>query len=483
MVDDLQPVFTASLKFLRLTEMELLHQSCKLVESLFDVFRECRVSPNPETIGKLKQILEQARAAQASKKDADMQSRLNESQISLLTLKIKGLESGDESDDDDITFLGMSERKQEPEEVTFLGITQQKKEPKRTASVSLTRSDATMDQKPVPRPQAGPSSAKSGFLSKPALPAMPRAPGALKELDQPAQTKPRPIVTPGTRPTKPPPPPTQQIDQPVQGKPFPIVSPAIRPIKPSPSLQQDSVTPTTSRPSSHPSSRAASSSSESESEGERGIAALDKHQRSPVKVKVRRGIKLLDGPVKQNNVVQPRYTPQEQAQRQAMRLRPDVSGLYKMILQWDYDHTGSDPPDIDKLKPHLQTVPKTFKSPEHYFHTFEPLLRLECWSQLMKSKDESLQQVRCRINGKGFVDQYLEMQVSIQQTPEPGWFLSDTDIVLLRRASGGRSLLGKVQEMKRTKLITAVVRFHNSAILQKEAPSLEQDFLISRVFR
>jgi senataxin len=422
MMDNLQPMLIESLRLLRLTDMELLHQSCKLIEALFDSFRGCKIQPNPEAVEKLKQILEQARATQATKKNIDIQSRLNESQISLLTLKLKELEPEVEYDEDEITFLGITKS-----------------------------SNAAKTVEPTPAAPNLPTSCTKQLLAHPSGP-----------------TKSSPVLVP--RASKP-------------GMVGIQLPPRLQTVRESVSLPPKPQVVVHPKPNKAANTHPISSSSESESESEKGIAVLDKHQKSPVKIKERRGIKLLNGPVKQNNTIRSRLTLQEEAQRRAMRLRPDVSGLYKMILQWNYDHTGSDPPDIEKLRPHLQAVPRSFKSPEEYFHTFEPLLRIECWSQLMKSKDEPLEEVRCQINGKGFVDQFLEMQLSIQQLPDPGWFLADTDIVLFRRASGGQGHLAKVQEMKRARTITVVLRFHNSSVLQKEAFSLKEDYILSRVFR
>ncbi|KAI8826956.1 P-loop containing nucleoside triphosphate hydrolase protein [Fimicolochytrium jonesii] len=68
---------------------------------------------------------------------------------------------------------------------------------------------------------------------------------------------------------------------------------------------------------------------------------------------------------------------------QALR---QLSTLNKIVLQWNYDMEGEKPPDFPF---DLKNIPNTFQGGEQeYVSVFEPLLVLECWEQMQKSKYE-----------------------------------------------------------------------------------------------
>ncbi|KAG2151416.1 SEN1 N terminal-domain-containing protein [Suillus clintonianus] len=199
-----------------------------------------------------------------------------------------------------------------------------------------------------------------------------------------------------------------------------------------------------------------SSDSESESEAEGmhgGLVALGKFQRSP-KVKKpteRRQVKLLDIQNQAKNATMERLHRREDARRRALRLKPNTAGLHRTLLSWNYDHDGPDPPTVGQKTP-LIHVPDTFQDYQHYLRVFEPLLLLECWSQIVQSKEEAQGVYDCRITSKQFTDDFVDLDATISEPVQKDWRLGETDVVLLRHPEGKKSIMMKVQSFRTTPL-------------------------------
>ena len=198
-----------------------------------------------------------------------------------------------------------------------------------------------------------------------------------------------------------------------------------------------------------------SSSSDSESDadagGAKGLAALAKFQKSPKvhKPTERRQIRILDVTNRATNATMERLHRRDDARRRAMRLKPDISGLHRALLSWDYDHQGPDPP-AQGTKPKLFHVPDTFTDHRHYLSVFEPLLLLECWAQIVQSKEETQPSYDCKICSKQFTDDFVDLEATISEALQKDWRLSETDVVLLRHPSGKKSLLAKTLSYRTT---------------------------------
>ncbi|KAI5986161.1 SEN1 N terminal-domain-containing protein [Pisolithus albus] len=154
---------------------------------------------------------------------------------------------------------------------------------------------------------------------------------------------------------------------------------------------------------------------ESSSRPVRGLAALGKFQKSP---KI-----------------------QKPAERRQV--------LHRALLSWDYDHTGSEPPNRGE-EPRLLHVPDKFVDHRHYLNVFEPLLLLECWSQIVQSKEEATPIIACKIVSKQFTDDFVDLEASISEAVQKDWRLSEADVVLLRQPDGKKSYLSKTQSYRQT---------------------------------
>ncbi|KAJ6508793.1 SEN1 N terminal-domain-containing protein [Mycena sanguinolenta] len=198
--------------------------------------------------------------------------------------------------------------------------------------------------------------------------------------------------------------------------------------------------------SSHASEEESPSENEEESQSHGTFASLSKMQRTP-KIKQLaappRQIKIYDAPIT-SNPVQLRLERQAQEAKKYRRLKPDLSGLHKTILSWQYHHDGPYPPGPQL---NLTYVPADkFADYTHYRRIFEPLLLLECWAQLVQSKEEIGDSYRFRITSRQFIDDWVDLDLIFNGSVKKDWRLREFDLVLLRE--GALSVLGKVESYR-----------------------------------
>lgn len=395
MVIDLQEALPELARWLRLTDEELLHQSFALLQSLLECFRESQVAPSPAGIAKLMKHIGDARKKDPSRP----QTRLDSTRLSKLE---DALVAFDEDDDVQIISHFVPPSKQrEPDH----------KSANDTASKSLLAS-------------------------------------TLKQSKNSHKVTPKPPLRPPTK--------VQFTNQDQQKLDKQVPLPTFR-RKDKSSLPGTSHLPSSRSSSAGAKSDGASSSgpaessddSESEEESQAGLVALGKFQRSPkVKKPVeRRQVKLLDIPTKGRSAQNDRLAQRNDARRNALRLKPDITGLHKALLSWSYDHVGPLPPSLGDT-PQLLHVSDQFTDHDRYRKIFEPLLLLECWSQIVQSKDEKQETCDCKITSRQFIDNWLDFDVSISQPLPKDWYLAETDVVLLRHLDGKTGTLAKVQSYR-----------------------------------
>jgi senataxin len=115
------------------------------------------------------------------------------------------------------------------------------------------------------------------------------------------------------------------------------------------------------------------------------------------------------------------------------RLAPDLSSLHRSILGWDYYHQGDFPP---KSRPDIYSkVPSTFRTPNDYQSTFEPLLTLEAWQGFVKAREENqARPYEIRITSRASVDAFQEVGSTMTNDENKEVFVSEGDIILLSRS-------------------------------------------------
>jgi senataxin len=157
---------------------------------------------------------------------------------------------------------------------------------------------------------------------------------------------------------------------------------------------------------------------------------------------------MLELPALQDNSALRRLRERDDARRRGLRMKPDISSLHRTILSWAYDHSGPDPPSSTYSKVPPARVPDHFSNYRHFQSVFEPLLFLECWAQIHQSKEEPMDMFECKIGSRQFVDDFVDFDLAIIEPLKKGWWLSDTDIILLRQPGGKQSVMGKVLNFK-----------------------------------
>lgn len=116
------------------------------------------------------------------------------------------------------------------------------------------------------------------------------------------------------------------------------------------------------------------------------------------------------------------------------RLAPDLSALHRAILSWDYYHDGDYPP---KSNPSTYSkVLNTFRTPNDYQSTFEPLLTLEAWQGFVKAREENQNKAyEVRITSRASVDMFQEVGSTMTHEENRDIFISEGDIILLSRTN------------------------------------------------
>ena len=115
------------------------------------------------------------------------------------------------------------------------------------------------------------------------------------------------------------------------------------------------------------------------------------------------------------------------------RLAPDLVSLHKIILAWDFFHSGDFPPGSERQDYSLVT--NVFRQPQDYQKTFEPLLILEAWQGFLKSKEEgNYRPFQISIANRCTVDAFVEVSTAIPAADAKTFPLSEADIVLMSKA-------------------------------------------------
>ncbi|KZV98838.1 hypothetical protein EXIGLDRAFT_763074 [Exidia glandulosa HHB12029] len=439
MVVDLQVVLKEVINWLRLTDHELLYQSLNLLRSLFECFRKTDTKPADEPMQKLARFLDKARQ-RAEADDGDATTRLSAVDLAALSEDMGSFNDGD--DDDDVQIVDpppgvtFKKRARSPVEVVVA-----RKQPKIQAGSSASSKTSAVETK------------ATKTTTKPAIAPIFKS-STSRSIQQASSSKPSTSSKSSTSSSsssssritaKPPPPPAKPA--PVARLPYVPEYPKPFTVGPGDRYRDFGQNKTVAKPAKS----SDGSDSSSEEDDNSGLAGLEKVQRSPPKIRKpeeRRQVKMLSisgqEVPRQRGVFQDRTNKLDEARRIRERLKPDLTPLHRRILSWDYDRT-SDSPWADNA-PSLAVVPSVFRDHPEYMRIFEPLLLSECWSQLIKSKEESnIPVLACSISGKGYVDEWVELEIVISEALPPKWFLAETDILLLRHPTETTTkLLAKV---------------------------------------
>lgn len=138
-----------------------------------------------------------------------------------------------------------------------------------------------------------------------------------------------------------------------------------------------------------------------------------------------KSIQAKKGPVKKTRQIR-------SAKDMRARLAPDLTTLHKTLLSWDFFHTGDFPPSSEKHDYSLVT--NTFRTPNDYQNTFEPLLILEAWQGFLKSKEEgNFKTFEIKVANRMTVDAFLEVSSTMSMAEGKDLGVGEADIVLISR--------------------------------------------------
>lgn len=427
MVNSLQEVLPELARWLRLTDEELLHQSFALIQSLLDVFRDTSIPPSSEGLAKLTKHIESAK-----KDKTKITTRLDSSRLSALASAIASFE------EDEIQIISVSLTSKDVKKESIKKEELKKEELHTERKPSLTKAHEVKPQ------QARSSNRVSSYFT---------------EDDQ------RRLDAASSMPTW----------KKASAAPAGVgISSNLRALQ----IKDES------RTNSRPTSPSESGDSDTDGEEHGGLAVLSKFQKSP-KIKKpaeKRQIKTIEIAGLKDAIQERREKRerQEEARRTALRMKPNISGLHKVLLSWDYSHDGPMPPGA---KLDLSFVPDTFKDYSDYHRVFEPLLLIECWAQICQAKDERQEEYNVKIGGRGFVDDWLDIEVSFVGEMKWEWYLAETDIVLLRNLSNQKCIMVKTQSYRRNPMnAQATLR----CVIKPDGdpgPQIGTDWSLSKIFR
>lgn len=144
------------------------------------------------------------------------------------------------------------------------------------------------------------------------------------------------------------------------------------------------------------------------------------------------------------------------------RLAPDLQPLHKVILKWDFFHDGDYPPGASE---HIfRPVSNAYQDPITYQETFEPLLTLEAWQGMVKSREENTAKpYEVKITNRSNVDNFIEFSSLVGHAENRELSLQEGDIILLSKARkpsedpSAPHCLARICKMKRQKAHIEVV--------------------------
>lgn len=416
MMETFQDVLLELTKWLRLTDEELLHQAFSLLTSLLDCFREAKIMPKEENMKKLRRHIDNARAGGSS----GPRTRLDSGRLLMLEVAL-----------DNVEIIEIPAPKKPspspssppPPKAVAKPVETIKKNYIQGGTTKLASgtSSSTAHRFSVSKPNVASSSKTAKSISK----YFTEKDKGLLDVE---------VVIPSFRKsTKTPIAPTPAV----QAGPYKI-------------LPKDAHSDKSVVSVSDSSSESDDDEENEEGKAPGGLASLNKLQRSPKisKAPERRQTKLLEIPNQASRADierLDRMKRRDEARIAAARLKPDISGLHKILLSWDYNHTGSTPPG-EKLK--LSQIPARFNNFTDYENIVKPLLLLECWAQIVSAKEQTPDIVDCRVTSRQFTDSWLDIDISVEGNIRKDWYLGETDLVLLSNSVNDKRIMAKTQSYR-----------------------------------
>lgn len=193
----------------------------------------------------------------------------------------------------------------------------------------------------------------------------------------------------------------------------------------------------------------ASDSSDDERTAMKGLLSKQKSPAKPIRPIVeKRSIRVLGDPIAEIH----RRNEDRRAKAHAtkMRLKPDLSSLYRYILSWDPDHPGQSPPHGAKFAAELsdmRVVPTTFHNPKHYERIMLPLFLQELWSQCANDQVQVGPAVPVEVASRQYEDDFVEIDLMVVGRGD--FYCNDSDLVTLRQPNNPKGIFAKIMAFKK----------------------------------
>ena len=115
------------------------------------------------------------------------------------------------------------------------------------------------------------------------------------------------------------------------------------------------------------------------------------------------------------------------------RLAPDLQSLHKTMLKWDFFASGDYPPGAQAHT--FREVANSYMDPITYRETFEPLLTLEAWQGMVKSREENTARpYDIKVVNRSNVDAFIEISTIVGHAENRELALREGDIILLSKS-------------------------------------------------
>lgn len=175
--------------------------------------------------------------------------------------------------------------------------------------------------------------------------------------------------------------------------------------------------------------RVDSDSSEGEEEVDFSDLFVDKKKKSKV-------IELdINGkPIMKINSLSKADRKQKEEENMRMRLNVNLKPLYSSILKWNYNVTDDFPTKDTNI---YNMTKDTYDDARDYIKTTEPLLFLECWQGIQRSKQmEEEKPFQITVGSRASVDGFFDIYASIRKSDLAVLKISDADLLVLGHGNG-----------------------------------------------
>lgn len=184
--------------------------------------------------------------------------------------------------------------------------------------------------------------------------------------------------------------------------------------------------------------------------------------------KPKRTIKLLETHIA-NGYIDKKFKARAREQHRRQKIIPNIDRMFKTLLSWDITDNREIPPNTNESV--FNYVPPTFATFDEYRTVFEPLLMLETWTQLLRSKEQLSQSdvmTGCLVEGRCHTNDFVDITFSIPMSVINN-NLSQDDLICIANHFGpsffssdktgwkGKAFMGKIMAINQKKNMGEVV--------------------------